>query len=257
MKQKQYIDALNKALKSTDNQNRENILLEIKGLINELSINESIEERFGSPTELAKQYLKDEPIKASAGKKAMSFGKKLFLVIGIGITVLIAGLALTAWYFSKDKFDYSDMSSKYLDITDVNWHSIDWKSDMKLEVEQGRAVVYWHNASDIKWNCRGDQNLKPTTNNALIVRHDECLLFLPKQVVGIEVKQSDLVIVKPQASVNIVVNQGKLRIAQNGEEYKFEVNATRGKVGDFTSHRDALITISVKANEANIEAYEY
>ena len=257
MNQQQYINALKKALKGIDKQARDNILLEIKGLISELSTQESIEEHFGSPSELAQKYLEGEKITPTVGKKFMGFGKKLFITIGVGITVLIIGLSLLAWYFSDDSFNYADTSAEQLDRKSANWHSVEWNSDIKIEVDQGRAVFYWQDEARIYWNCGNKQNLNPVSNKMLKIRHDQCLIFLPKQSVEIKADQADIVLIKPQSSANLTLTQSKLRIAEKDGKYKFEINATRSAIGNLTSHDDALTTISINAEESQIERYEY
>lgn len=257
MNQKQYLDALKKALKGIDRQTRDNILLEIKGLISELSTQESIEEHFGSPSELAKQYLDGENIPPTVGKKVMGLGKKIFLAIGIGITVLILALVLFGWYFNQDSFNYADPNAKQLNTKAVNWNTVEWNSDINIEIEQGRAVLYWHDKSSISWNCGDNQNLNPTPNKTLKIRHDQCLIFLPKQAIKITAHQSDVVLVKPQAITNISLNQSKLRIAEKGVKYKLEINAIRSAIGDFTSYDDASTILNIKSEESQVERYEY
>lgn len=257
MNQQQYLEALKKALKGINKQNRDNIFLEIEGLISELNTQESIEEHFGSPSELAKKYLEDESISPTVAKKVMSFGKKIFITIGIVITLLILGIALFGWYFSQDSFNFADMKAKQLNKNSVNWHSIEWNSDIKINIDQGRAVIYWHDQASIYWNCGDKQDLIPVPNKVLKIRHDQCLLFLPKQALEVKANQADLVLIKPLATANISLKQSKLRIAENESKYKLDINATRSAIGDFISHDDASITIKIKAEESQIERYEY
>lgn len=257
MNQKQYIGALKKALKGIDNKSRDNILLEVEGLISELDVQESIEERFGSPSILAKQYLDGEKLSPTVGKKVMGIGKKVFLTIGIGITLLILGLVLSAWYFSKDSFNYADTAAKQLDKKSANWQSVEWSSSIKIDVDQGRAILYWHDKPSIDWDCKGRRGIDPVVNKAIRIRHNKCLIFLPKQALEINVEQSEVVMIKPQVTTTLVLNQGKLRIAEKGEKYKYEINATRSQIGDFKSHDDAEIIINIKSEESSVKAYEY
>jgi len=257
MNQKQYISALKKALKGIDSKSRDSILLEIEGLISELDIHESIEERFGSPSKLAKQYLEGEELSPTVGKKVMGIGKKVFLAIGIGITLLILGLVLSAWYFSKDSFNYADTTAKQLDTKSISWNSVEWNSSIKIDLDQGRAILYWHDKPSIDWDCKGKQGIEPMANKAIRIRHNECLIFLPKQALEINVEQSEVVMIKPQVTTKLVLNQAKLRIAEKGERYKYEINATRSQVGDFVSHDDAEVIINILSEESSVKAYEY
>lgn len=257
MNQKQYLAALKKSLKGIDSQNRDNILLEIEGHISELSTQESIEERFGTPVELAKQYLKDETISPTVGKKVMGFSKKIFLTIGILITLVVLALGLYAWFYSQDAFNYADTTAKELNINEANWNSVEWNTNIIIDIDQARAVIYWHDQPSLHWNCGEKQDLNPVPDKTLMIRHDQCLIFLPKQDVEISAKQADLVFIKPQASASIKLNQTKLRIAEKGVSYRFEIDATRSHIGSFMSKEDAPITITIKATESKIEAYEY
>lgn len=257
MNQQQYLDALKKSLKGINKQNRDNILLEIEGLISELNARESIEEHFGSPSELAKKYLEGESISPTVGKKVMGFGKKIFLTIGIVITLLILGIALFGWYFSQDSFNFADMEAKQLDKSSASWHSKEWNSAIKIAIEQGRAVIYWHDQASIHWNCGDKQDLNPVPNKVLKIRHDQCLIFLPKQALEIKADQADLVLIKPLVTTNISLRQSQLRIAENGSKYKLDINATRSAIGDFASHDNASTTINIKAEESQIERYEF
>lgn len=257
MNQTQYLSALKKALNGLDGETRKNILLEIEGLVSEVGPEESIEDRFGSPEQLAKQYLEGETIHPTVGKKVTSVSKKIFLWVGITITLLALGLAAFFWYFGQDKFDYADLNAEELNRKGVNWKSMDWSSEITIELDQARAIIYWHDEQSLDWNCGNGEGVKPVANEVIKLRHNECLIFLPKQAVSFSVNQADLVLVKPETSINIKLYQSKLRVAERGNKYKFDINAKQSSVDNFNSHDDSPLVLNVRAEESQIGLYKY
>ena len=68
--------------------------------------------------------------------------------------------------------------------------------------------------------------------------------------------QAQIVLVKPQASINMNIKQTGLRIAENGNQYRYDVNANRSNFSDLKSYDEAEVTIKIKSLEAMISAYE-
>lgn len=257
MNQTQYLSTLKKALSGLDGETRKNILLEIEGLVSEVGPEESIEDRFGSPEQLAKQYLEGETIRPTVGKKVTSAGKKFFIGMGIAITLLGVGIAGFLWYFSQDQFDYADMNAEELNLQDVNWKSVEWNTETKFELDQARAIVYWHDEQTIAWNCGDSSEIKPVANEAIKMRHNQCLIFLPKQVTSFSANQAELVLVKPEVSINIKLHQSKLRVAEGGNKYRFDIDSKQSSVDNFNSYNDSPLVLNVTAEESQIGLYKH
>lgn len=251
----QYLNAFKKELRGIDSTTRNNIVLEIESHVNELGNEVLLEERFGSPKELAQQYLEEENISPTVGKKAWGISKKILIAFAMIVILLIMIAAFFAWYSSRDKFDYADMSAPELNKSSANWHSVDWNQSTTINVNQARVIFYWHDENSIRWNCGESQDLNPA--KSFKVRHDFCLIFLPKQAAKIDIKQSDVVLINPSASVEININQSKLRLSEKEAKYQFVVNLVHSEFEGLVSDKKALEIITINAEESRIERYEY
>ncbi len=91
----------------------------------------------------------------------------------------------------------------------------------------------------------------------LKIRDNECLLFLPEFLSTLVITQGDSVLVRPQADTVVELTQSKLRIAPNGNPYRFEIEAVRSSIEDFIFEEDVAVTIAVKSSESEVLGYEY
>ncbi len=254
MNNDQYISKLKKALAGLDRAERDEVIMEIQS--DAAESDKDLFERFGSPSELAENYLEGEALRATVQDKVTSTGKKIFLWMGVGLTALIGATIFSFWQLSGDDFDYSNELAEELNVDDSDWSSMEWDSPVNIEVSQGAAVFYWHKEARIHWNCRGSFYLRKTQKQQKI-RHTQCLVFLPMQDTTLAVKQGSIVIVRPQTSLNLSVEQGSLRIAENGEQYRYKLSEESSHIGGLNSQENANITLSIRAIEGSVEAYEY
>ena len=254
MTNNQYITALKKALAGLDRASRDDIIQEIQSHAAESG--KPLLERFGSPDELAKQYLDGEIIANPVGKKILGIGKKLFAWIGIGFVVLIAAVALFIWYMSGDDFNYADENAAELKSQSADWVSKEWDAPLTIKLDQAATVFYWHDAKSIRWSCLGDTQPRIGDDAVMSIRHSKCLVFLPKTAVTMNATQSETVIVRPQVSLDINMEQASLRVAENGVKYRYVTDASRSKIEGLQSHDDAEYTISIKSHESMVAPYQ-
>lgn len=254
MNQKQYINQLNKLLKGIDRQAREDIILEIKSTLSELSPEDSIEGHFGSPSELAQQYLIDEVIKPSTSKKAIGMGKKLFLAFGILVALLILFFFLASWYAKRDLFNYADMNSPELNTDGPYWHSVEWDSDINIKVTQAKVIFYWHDKKTIEWNCGDSTEIKIEIGVTPDFRHEHCLVFIPKTNSQISIEQSDVILIEPLAATKVNLKQSSLRIAEKNNQYNYTLNLSESTAVDLKSVEGAT-TITIDSVQARIKSY--
>jgi hypothetical protein len=80
--------------------------------------------------------------------------------------------------------------------------------------------------------------------------------MLPKVAMKIVTDQAQIVLVRPQASLNMNIRQTGLRIAENETQYRYEVNANRSNFTDLNSYDAAEHTIKIESLEAMISPYE-
>lgn len=255
MNQKHYIAALKKALRGIDRRKRDDIILEIKGHFGEIGEHESLEQKFGSPAELASRYLEDEPLHTPVSKKIVGISKKLLLIIGSVLVALVLIFAILAWYWNSDKFDYANENAKELAADSTGWVSVPWESTTTIDINQSKIVLYWHDQNTLRSNCSNSKDFK--AGEPLKIRHNYCLIYVPRNAVEINAEQAHLVLVRPQSSTRLNIMQTTLKIAENGAEYRFELEAKRSRMAQFRSKDTAAISLSIHANESQVEAYEY
>lgn len=253
MTNNQYISTLKKALSSMDRNSRNDIVQEIQSHAAESGT--PLFERFGSPEELAKQYLDGEIVAKPVAKKIMGVGKRLFTWIGIVLVMLIAAVALFVWAVSKDDFNYADENAPELSDEKAQWVSQEWDAPLTIKLDQSSGVFYWHDAKTVRWSCLGAHQPVLDEQATLNLRQSKCLVYLPKTALTLEGDQSQVVLIRPQVSVDAKLHQTRLRIAENGAQYRYDMSGSRMKFEDLQSHDDAEWVISVRAEESMIGPY--
>lgn len=254
MNNNQYIAALKKALGGMDSSSRNDIVQEIKSHAAESGT--PLIEHFGSPEELAKQYFDGEIVAKPVAKKILGIGKRLFTWIGIVVVVLIAAVSLFIWFMSGDEFNYADENASELAGAQTQWTKQDWDAPLHISLDQAFSVFYWHDAKEIRWSCVGNSGPVFNDDTTISFRHAKCLVYLPKNALTINADQTQLVLVSPQVSADISVTQTNLRIAENGIQYRYEMNAARSNFKGLESHQEAELAISIEANESMVSQYE-
>jgi hypothetical protein len=258
MTNSQYIAILEKALAGMDKQSRTDILLEIKSHAIELGGDDfSLMEQFGAPQELAKQYLDDATIAAPVTGRVSFWGKCLLLWFGAATTLVIAATAILVWYLTQDDFNFADEQSPQLQIESTGWTTNDWSQPIAMNLHQSQTTIYWHSEDQISWKCKGLNPELDLPKGKLDIRNKQCLIFLPRQPASINATQATTIIVRPQANVSLTLEQGSLRIAENGANYRYAIEKDSSAVDVFQSSPSALVTIDINANESTIERYQF
>lgn len=254
MTNNQYITALKKALSALDKQSRNDIIQEIQSHAAESGT--PLSERFGSPEELAKQYLDGEIIANPVSTKVLGIGKKLLTWIGLGVLFCIAAIALFIWFISGDDFNYADEKQAQLKSKEAGWVTKDWSGPLNIKLDQSSSVFYWHDESTIRWGCLGENEPKLSAESGMDIRQSKCIVFLPKTALTLKAHQAQIVLVRPQVSVDVDLEQASLRMAENGVKYRYISEGSRMKFNDLQSHDDAELTINISAQESMISQYE-
>ena len=221
MNNEKYIATLRQALAGMDRLSREEILREIQSYLEDVQDTESLESRFGPVEELARQYLDGGTLPQSISARLTNLGKKAFLGIGAVTLSLILLLTGLAWLNSGDRFDYANEMALADEVSADEWLSRDWSDAVELEIVQAHTVLYWHDKPELRWSCKGRDELEldPLPAEALKLRHGFCLLFLPPLATHLNVTQSDVVMIRPRASVDVDLNQASLRIVPGSDRH--------------------------------------
>ena len=258
MKNSQYIKTLEKALAGMDKQSRADILLEINSHVEELGDdNFSLLERFGSPEDLAKQYLEGATIAMPIKGRVSFWGKRLLLSIAAACIFVIVATVISIWYLSQDDFNFANEQATQLQIDNSNWNTTETFQPIELNIDQSQASIYWHSKNQVSWKCKGANPDMNPASTRLDIRHNNCLIFLPSKPVSISINQASVVIVRPQGNVALRMQQASLRIAENGAEYQYIISKDRSNIGQFKSSPSATVTVDIKAMESTIEHYQF
>ncbi len=254
MNNDQFIAAFKKALAGLDKSSQKDIVQEIKSHAAESG--DPLFERFGSPEDLARQYLDGEKIAVPLGEKIWGISKKLFIGIGMAAVALAIVVSIIVWWWTRDPFNYADESAEELGVNKAAWQSFAWSDDLHLDVERASVVIYWHDELLVRSNCKIQDPPKVEGAKVSITR-GKCLVYLPKVVTQITAEQAEIVLVRPQVSLDMEIKQTELRVAANGERYRYIIDGSRTKIDDLPSHEDAALELRIKSSETRISAYSY
>lgn len=254
MNNNQYIAALKKALSRLDKTSRNDIVQEIQSHANESG--DTLLERFGVPEELAQQYLEGEVVAKPLGSKIWGISKTLFIVIGVGVVALLVIGFLLFWWLKADAFDYADETAEELSEKNSTWISEEWSDNLDIKLDQASVVFYWHDDVNLRYSCKGELPVQLDSPSVTFNR-GKCLVYLPKVPTSINAYQSQLVLVRPQLSLDLELKQAELKVAENGTAYRYTIDASRTNVDDLSSVAEAELEIRIKSYEATISEYSY
>ena len=75
--------------------------------------------------------------------------------------------------------------------------------------------------------------------STLTFNRAKCLVYLPKVPTTISAFQSQLVLIRPQQSLDLELKQAELKVAENGTAYRYTIDASRTNVDDLSSVAEA------------------
>lgn len=254
MNNKQYITALSKALSSLDKVSKNDIVQEIQSHATESG--DSLLDRFGAPEELARQYLDGEVVAKPIGAKIWGISKNVFVAIGACVVGLFAVAIVVSWWIRSDPFDYSNENAAELSTDRASWVTEQWSGELDIKINQASVAFYWHDEMNVRHDCKSKNPMKRDGSSITFTR-GKCLVYLPKVPTSIAAFQSQVVMVRPQQSLQIELKQAELRMAENGTSYHYLIDAARSKVGDLSSDENADVEIRINSSEASISTYSY
>ncbi|MCP3848824.1 MAG: hypothetical protein GY694_01110 [Gammaproteobacteria bacterium] len=255
MNNQQYIKALEKALKSLDSQTRIDIVAELQSHIAELGSHESLEVRFGSVDVLAQEYLRGERVSQPVTAKVAIISRRVLSWLGIAVLIIALLIGVAFWWWSGDAFDYANEDSPELVDSNAQWQVVSLGEPIGLIIDQSQTALYWHEKPSIKLNCK--RKINNLTSGKLEIQRNSCLAFLPNQKVYINASKSSVVLVRPLSNVDIKVEQGKLRIAENSAKYRYSLETDQSHTDEFISHADAKVGITIDAKQSSVTHYKY
>jgi hypothetical protein len=254
MNKQQYLTSLKKHLHKLDRKSRKDILQEIESLIIDSGCpGVEIAGRFGSPQELANQYLEQAPAKQPGILARLGMGALGFFG-AIVILLIVIGLIIT-WSISTDDFNYADENNAALDLNSSDWKSVSWDGPVSLSIEQAQVVIYWHDKSTLAWNC--GLATTPRAAQPLVLHHKQCLLFLPQTELVMKSNQAEVVLVRPSSDINADIYQTSMRIAPNGSRFKIQAEKSENNIDSIPSYPNAEYLVKIDAKQSQVSPYEY
>lgn len=249
MKNEKYLKSLKNLLKDLDTNTRDQIIKEIESYINESGVNaETLVEKFGTPEELASSYLEDMPTKKAKSKTI----KILFSIVAV-FMLLIFGSIIFFNFVTSDDFDYSIYTSDTIDTkTEEVWIEI---SDVKqLNFKQVKVVLYGSTNKNLMYSCKNDNIVND--NGILNIKQSKCFIKLPSNDLKINSFQTNIVLIKPEKSLDINLEQSNLRIAEKQNSYKYIFERKQSDIKGLAS-KESDIKIKFKSYQSHISKYEY
>ena len=181
--------------------------------------------------------------------------KKIFAIIGLLTVILVVAVVVFLKIQTTDEFNYANENASELVDDRDQWSSIQWLTPVTVHVDQAQVVFYWQTENELSWKCKNKDGIDQGPSSAMIIRHNSCLIYLPLQESTIRINQSSAVLVRPQATTLVDVTQSELRIAENGQQYQFELDGKRSDIEVFESYDNAKIVISIAATESKVSVY--
>jgi len=180
-------------------------------------------------------------------------------IILIALGVLIVGLIVAMTVFKNsnhnDAFNYANENASQLTENRNQWSTIEWLEPIKLILDQSRAVFYWQSTSELSWKCTNKDGFDQGPTGEIVIRHNDCLLYLPAHNASIKATQSDLVMIRPQVDSEIDVTQSTLRIAENGHTYTYDIESKNSEIDSFKSGSNTDVQLTIFAVESEISEY--
>ncbi len=252
MKNENYLKSLKKLLKDLDTDTKNQIIKEIESYIDESGANgETLVEKFGTPEELASSYLEDMPIKKTKTKSKTV--KILFSIVAI-FMILIFGSIFLFNSLTSDDFDYSIFTSETIDgKTKEPW--IEVSNISAVNLKQVKAVFYASKNENLMYSCSKDTTVL-NEKGILNIKQSKCFIKLPYNVFKINSFQSNVVLIKPEKSLDIDLEQSTLRIAEKQNKYKYIFERKQSDIKGLES-KESNINIKFKLYQSNISKYQY
>ena len=253
MNNEQFLKKFTKALSPIASDERDNIINEITSYATDTKGN--LFERLGDPQALAQQYLDGETPTLPLSTKALKIGKRIMVMIGLSLAFIALLVGLVFWWLTKDDFNYANINADELRLDNVNWQSATVDSNLNIDIIRSKAVFYWSEDNELRWNCKGESNIG-LVGNSITIENQSCLIFLPKQQHTIHTERAAMVLVEPKANVDLTIKQTTLRFADRGQSYYYDIQGSRLSLGDdLKTDQNAEIGIQINALESTISAY--
>ncbi|MEM7071669.1 MAG: hypothetical protein AAF403_07925, partial [Pseudomonadota bacterium] len=244
---------------------RRDLVKELESNLSEFSDDfDFLIERFGTPKELAHQYLKTGGYRPSLLSYFGRFSKYSLIVSGVCFLLLITLIIIGFVFFqktSKYEFNYFDHTApgKYFKDQWKTTNDFNVQDMITLDISQSYHLIYWHKDTHIRYRCEKDIDLGSHT--PIIIKQNRCIVYLPIQPLKIKSLQSTLFIMNPLPAIDLDAFQSHIKIDHRAiNEYRFLIDLHQSRIDDKIRIKKALDStgqtlFNIKAQQSDIEAY--
>lgn len=254
-----YMTSVKRALRGVDRATRAQVLKDIEAHLRDFD-GEDIVGHFGSADALVAQYLEDMDYQPSLVRKIFracaQAGRAVLLGLGALVVAIIVAIWGLWWYGGNDDFDLADPTAPQL-------HTAGWQrtaygaQSIAFDIRQGRLVLYWHDAPEVRWRCRGRNGGIPLNGQTFTLRHGRCLVFMPHIASKVEVFQGRLTVVRLAADTTIDSTQSTIRTVYD-QAYRLVYTLNDSEmVGPIIANDTSPITVTLTAFQSKIRPYTY
>lgn len=252
---KTYIKELKKHLSPLPSNKKNEIIKEIQSSVDDKSCTyDDMVAKFGTPNNLADNYLEDMPIKVSLGGKIFSRTRNITAIF----TLIVIGIVISAIFYiytkSLDEFDYS----KY---TAVSIHKkVDnlWKEALhikNIDIDQAMVVFYWSDKEALEYSCKGGST-PIIKHETLQLRHSICYIKVPKKELIINLHQSKTTLIHPTSPIILKTDQSEIRLSSKNQAYNFNIKLHESKIEGMKNSENG-IKIRGNLTQSILKPYKY
>ncbi len=245
MSSSKYFKELEKNLKDLDKKSRNDIIKELSYTSEDESY-ENLVKRFGSPEEMASNYLENLPKKS---KKS-----RILLYAFLILIFIFLVLYISIKSYLSDPFDFSKYNAKTInEKINKPWHTLE--NIAKVDIEQSKVIIYFSQNKTFEYFCKSDKS-NIAKSGTFFIKQSYCYLKIPKKAFEIKVFQSNLVLIKPLEELSIEAKQSSIEFVSKNQKYNFDFEKKQSYFKNFVSNKDG-IKIKSKLSQSSFDRYEY
>ena len=270
MNKEKYLAQIKRKLWALNTETKEKIFADIAQSIQHFDgKDDEIISHFGTAKQLVQAYIQDMDYPLSIQAKiclyVSSFSKKVFFWLGLIFAIIIILIVMVINKYSSDRFNYADIQHEAWNIDNPNtteksvlWHEIVNPDNFTLSVYQAHVAIRFHDSSNVAVKCNRRRNNLPkiNENNILQLERGYCLIYLPKAV-KIDIRQSNVTIVRPIDGIYIKATESNVRIVEKDNGYDYRITKKQSDIDTITNNPNSDITITAELIRSALERYRY
>jgi hypothetical protein len=254
MSSEKYIKELKSNLSSLDPSKIDEIVKELKSIIDSKETYEDLVVRFGLPSELSENYLEGVPRKIPFKKKVYTKTQKVLAVFGICFIVLILIAIFMINRFTSDPFDYSKYNGKTIDSKlNTNWTEL--SNIEEINIKQARVVFYSSNSDILFYSCQGEID---NESKILNIKQSKCIVKLPNKKFNLKINQANVSFMELKNEIVLYSEQSNVNFNTKNNKYNFDNLAIKeSELSNSIPSNPNGVKVSGEILQTSFDKYEY